>query len=178
MRLLLSSILIIYLGHPVTYGQQVVNKYLDFIYGDKSKEIDVDKVNLVVGEIEVSQRKPLIIRSPDVSKKWNLYTFNQIFDDGTYKVFISGLDDAFKPKLVVLGKDSLQVDELQLIGDTTFMKTNSNRMAEEVIIRSQDDIRHSIIFFDKESKHRKVKSSKMVRRFRITDLGKIELIQG
>jgi hypothetical protein len=177
MRLLLSSIFIIYLGHPVAYGQQVENKYLEFVYGEKSKEINTHKVNIVVGEIEVSKRKPLIIKSPDVSKKWNVYTFNQIFDNGTYKIFISGLDDAFKPKLVVLGKDSLQVDELQLIGDTTFMKMNSNRMVEEVIIRTQDDITHSVIFFDKESKPKKVKSSKMVRRFRITNLGKIELIQ-
>jgi hypothetical protein len=79
-----------------SFGQQVVDKYLDFVYGDKAKETKDYKTKLVLGDINISKRRPLIIRTPNTKQVFKLYTFNQILTGKFYKVFITGGKDPFK----------------------------------------------------------------------------------
>lgn len=163
-------------------GQSVVNKYMDFAYGEKVTATKDYKTEVVFGDIKVSKKKPLIIKTPNKTEIYKIYTFNKILNKRNYKAFITGGTDPFRPTLVTTDNSETQIDELQLFDSEPELEKNQE-LIEEVVIKDETDILLKSSFYtwtvDKDGNkiNRTGEQKEVIKRYKITDNGTIEEIK-
>jgi ribosomal protein L21E len=168
---------------PNSMSQNVVNKYMEFIYGEKISMVSDYKAEPVLGDIKVSPLKPLRIRTPKKGERVKVFMGNKLFENENYEAFIEESTSPFQPFLKTYKNgDSIQIDELKLLGNFR-IRENNEEVIEEAKIGSETDIvlkttTHRWILMDDVKRDKKsMRTSATVNKYKITDEGKIVIIE-
>jgi hypothetical protein len=176
----LMILLVMLLSVQTIFGQDNLDKYFEFLYGTKSNELSNYKTKLITDDLlNVSPQRPIIIKTPNPKKTFNVYAFNKIFENNKYYAVLIGAEHPFKPKLITYDHNDIQISELLLISHFGVIDPTSD-VTEEVRIASPTDITlitisHIWILNEKGERIKNSKKiTKTVDKYIITENGTIE----
>lgn len=166
---------ILFLATDLVCGQSLLDQYINH----PKSEIDVEVTLVTEDVIFVSQKKPLIIKSPDKREVFKVYVFTKIWDDAKYKIFVGLPDDLFKPNLVTMTPGQVEIDRIQLLGNFEKDRPDFSVKEEAKISNDQEIVLTAFITRWKlDSNGEKVIGSEInenkTTRYRVTDSGKFE----